>query len=530
MMKEEKTVYRTVGKENGKFVIKGEFNTKEKALDLANSLNEKYESQGLYYDWCEVKYKMGINMKIKDILDEIANESSTTQKMIILGKYKNDELLKRVLYLACSKRIKFYIKQIPEYKQAILTRGLVENVEALNLLTSRWLTGSDAIKHLASVLSLCELDDAYVIERIISKDLKINLGTTLINKVFKDLIEKTPYLGAVPFEISKARKIFEKGKFGISEKKSDGRYVNILIRGGEVELESRSGEATVLGDCLLTQELSQLEDCVLNGELVMTKNFDRFQSNGIIASIIDIQSKINIRTEAETNKKIEAFKKDKNISFEEALSLLRVEIWDILDVDEYFNASSNVNRIDRLNRLLTTIPENCKTIKTVEYKIVKSYEEAMAHFVELLERGEEGTVLKSFDGKWKNGKHPHQIKLKLEISLDLVIRGFNYGGVGTKNENVISSILCESSCGKLTANAQVMSEDVMEYVTNNQDELLGKIAELKCNGLSTNRNGGNSVLYPTFISVRPDKFIANSFDECVEIDSAAKGLTKKDTI
>jgi hypothetical protein len=45
---------------------------------------------------------------IKAIFDEIAAESSTNKKMEILGKYKDNELLKRVLYLANSKRIKFY--------------------------------------------------------------------------------------------------------------------------------------------------------------------------------------------------------------------------------------------------------------------------------------------------------------------------------------------------------------------------------------------------------------------------------------
>ena len=52
-------------------------------------------------------------MDIKGILDEIGNESSTKQKMVLLGKYKDNETLKRVLYLANSGRIKFYIKQIP---------------------------------------------------------------------------------------------------------------------------------------------------------------------------------------------------------------------------------------------------------------------------------------------------------------------------------------------------------------------------------------------------------------------------------
>jgi hypothetical protein len=52
---------------------------------------------------------------IRKIFNEIGTESSTKQKMVILGKYKDNQLLKDVLYLANSPRIKFFIKKIPTY-------------------------------------------------------------------------------------------------------------------------------------------------------------------------------------------------------------------------------------------------------------------------------------------------------------------------------------------------------------------------------------------------------------------------------
>ena len=54
-------------------------------------------------------------MTIKQIFDEIASTSGNNAKIEILGKYKDNELLKRVLYMANSKRVKFYLKQVPEY-------------------------------------------------------------------------------------------------------------------------------------------------------------------------------------------------------------------------------------------------------------------------------------------------------------------------------------------------------------------------------------------------------------------------------
>ena len=52
---EEIIKYRTVGREENGFVIKGEFDTQKEALDLANELNDKQSI--FYYDWCEVKIK-----------------------------------------------------------------------------------------------------------------------------------------------------------------------------------------------------------------------------------------------------------------------------------------------------------------------------------------------------------------------------------------------------------------------------------------------------------------------------------------
>jgi len=470
-------------------------------------------------------------MEIKKILDEIASESSTKLKEKILGSYADNKLLERVLYLAKSKRVKFYIKQIPEYTaDNDQPQNLEWALDGLDKLSTRYFTGHEATKWLQVLLSGISDDNAYVIIRIIEKDLKIGMGATIINKVFPSLVEKTPYMGCVPFDPDKAKNIFFDPKskkvtnlnLGISEIKADGRYCNVIVRGGEVELESRQGEPTILGECTLLTEFAKLDDCVLNGELVM-EGVPRHESNGIIMSLIDIHSKMDSRTKAESDKKIKAFEEE-HMTIEKALNLIKIKVWDILSVDDYFAKVSSIGRMDRLNKLINTITSDFTSIEIVEYKIVASYEEAIAHFVEALERGEEGTVLKSFDGVWKNGKPTYQIKMKVEFDLDLKIVGFNYGGVGTKNEFVISSVACESSCGKLTANAQGIKEAQMAFITENQDKLLGTIAKVKCNGLSSNKSGGNSVLYPVLKELRDDKLEANSFDECFEIDLGAKGL------
>ena len=138
-------------------------------------------------------------MKIKEILDEIAAISGKNDKLKALAKYKDNELLKRVIYLAHSPRIKFYIKQIPAYTPDNDGGETLEwALNGLKWISDRSYTGHEASEWLSTIMSGISIDDAYVIERIIDKNLKIGMDSG-INKVIPKLIEEPPYQGAKSF-------------------------------------------------------------------------------------------------------------------------------------------------------------------------------------------------------------------------------------------------------------------------------------------------------------------------------------------
>ena len=461
-------------------------------------------------------------MTIKQIFDEIAAEPGTNQKMVILGKYRDNKLLERVLYLANSKRVKFYIKQLPEYPMVLRGEmGLDSALDALNDLSTRKMTGHSAIGHLVHVLSSCTVDDAYIIERIIEKDCRLGMGTTNINKIFKGLIEDTPYMGAISFDEKKARAIFNDGKRAYSQIKMDGRYCNAIIRNGEVELESRQGEPTIVSGATFLQELADFPDCVLNGELTMD-GVSRYESNGIIASIISILSKKESRGPAETLKHIAKFQQ-KHGDFALALESIRFTVWDMITVDEYFDQKSTVPYHQRVVNYSTVLYDLKPTmITSVEMHDVANYEEAILRFQEALADGQEGTILKAIDGGWKDGKPNWQIKMKLEMDVDLRITGFNYGT--GKNANVISSVNAESEDGKVVTRPTGINEAMMQHITDNQDALLGTIVECKCSGLSKDSDGDYSLLHPVFKSLRDDKDTCDSLESIIAIENMVKGL------
>jgi DNA ligase-1 len=465
--------------------------------------------------------------EIKKILDEIASVSGKNDKRATLKKYADNELLKEVIYKAHSPRVKYYIKQIPEYtNKPSVMMDLATAMNNLSKLSDRELTGHDASEYLKEILECLHPDDAFVIEKIIGKNLKIGMDSGY-NDVIPDLIEETPYMGAKSYSEKLAKAIFKSGKGAISQIKMDGTYRNAIIQNGEVELVSRQGEVSILDGALFLKQLSQLPDCVLNGELTID-GYDRYEANGMVSSIMDIKKHAEERGEVLTNKKIAEFEKEHG-SFEEAINKMRYTVWDMITIEEYFNKKSTRPYNRRLEVLGIALDDESidelTMVSQVETRIVSDYTEAMSHFQDALARGLEGTILKAMDGEWKDGKPNWQVKMKLEMTIDLRITGLLYGNKGTKNEHVISRLQVESSCGLLKTQPSGMKEAEMKYVTENQESLLGTVVEIRCCGLSQDKTGEWSVLHPSVVEFRTDKNTCDSLESAQEIENMAKSLT-----
>ena len=59
----------------------------------------------------------------------------------------------------------------------------------------------------------------------------------------------------------------------------------------------------------------------------------------------------------------------------------------------------------------------------------------------------------------------------------------------------------------------VATASIGRLLKNHDDK---KIVVVKCNGVSTNRQGGTSLLFPNFLHIREDKLEANTLDEILK--------------
>lgn len=483
---------------------------------------------------------------VHKIIKEVRSDAGKKHKEKVLTDNNDNTLLFRVLEMAYSPFIRYGIKRIPEYTPATSpTLTLELALDELMRLANREVTGNTGIDHLSYILENSSLEDSELISLIIGGSLKMGCEVSTINKAFgKNSIKETPYQGAATYSASRVQKIIDdqcgldkdgnvKGVgFAISQLKMDGRFSNLTVDNGTTASESRQGLPAFLGESFSHYSFFEErfgEPLVLNGELIIAGyEQQRLIGNGIVSSLVSIGGKINEGDDVTKEK--EKFKKRFGESYEEMLTKLKIVIWDFIPLSIYLH-SDTWDEVDYLTRLLmieewvsSAKESGITNIEVVEWKKVRTVSEAFDHLLEQLALGNEGTILKSPSAFWKDGKPTYQVKMKLEMDLDLEVVAGNFGKKGTKNVNVISSLSVKSSCGSLVANAYGMNEDVMDWVTENIDDLIGTIITVKCNGISRNAKGGWSLFYPNVKQFRDDKTVANSLEECIEIEEAAKLL------
>ena len=141
--------------------------------------------------------------KVVEIITELRSISSRNEKEAILLANKDNEILKKVFYLAYDPSINFYIKSIPyednwkhgEYFEYDENEEFEIMFDVLETIYSRELTGNKAISFLVGVLSERSTEMQELVCNIVKKDLDCGIQTTTINKIWKGLITDPPYMG-----------------------------------------------------------------------------------------------------------------------------------------------------------------------------------------------------------------------------------------------------------------------------------------------------------------------------------------------
>jgi len=433
-------------------------------------------------------------MNLNKFFEDLASNNSRNYKLDLLKTNVNNETLRNVISLALDPFTNFYIRKIPAYtpNTTSVNLNLKDAFPWLYKLCNRLVTGNAAIDHLTELLEKVSADDAKVIERIISKDLKCGVSISTANAVWSGLIKEYPVMLCSGYE----QKLVDKIKFpAYAQLKMDGMRFNAIVKDGAVEYRSRNGkELNLLGN-LDDQFLKMADggDYVFDGELMVMFDgdhqfADRQTGNGIL-------NKANKGTISETE-----------------AGLIHATVWDMLPYVFFTDCYSDTpyaTRFAKLKTMVDKIKSKNKRVWLVTSNIVSTLEEATEIFEGYLAEGLEGIILKDGSGVWEDKRAKHQIKFKGELECDLKIVGVE---PHKKKPDWLGAIICESADGIVKVNVGSGFNDTHRKSYKEKD-LLGKIVAIKYNARIKNKAGEESLFLPVFVELREDKDIADNSKE-----------------
>lgn len=373
---------------------------------------------------------------ILDILNELDATSSRLKKEEIIEKHRDNVLFQRVLHLSMDPRLNFYINKTPTERFKSIDSQPTLN-DALDfaefVLNTRKLTGNAAKVEYATYLGSLPADDAIVFERVIKRDLRCGVKIPTVNKIFgDDWVYVHPVLLCDKQSDKSIARVFKSRKT-YCQLKSDGARATISVYEDKIVVHSRSGEVLDFKghfDYLLN--VPAAIGYVFDGELLVRSEkggaIDRKASNGIINKIHN------------------------NTASKSELDRVYLTAWDMIPLNEFVTKTKSSEDYEtRFEKNLTQfIEENPSDhMQLIESKIVKTWEEASAIISAWMLNGEEGGVLKTAEMRWENARSKDCVKVKAELTADLMVVGVELGRENKQFAGMLGALIAETSCGSL---------------------------------------------------------------------------------
>ena len=423
-------------------------------------------------------------LEVVSIIEELRNTSSTNEKKAILTKYEDKNDLKKLLELTYNPHKKYKITEksidLNDFDEngvdgyvcfgALLKKLSESNInDKLRQDTNKFLAFTDE-----------RIRDLY--KCVLLKDLKIGVNASTINKVWKGLIPTSetgvdikPML-ASKFDFDKS----PKGEFCVTEK-LDGIRCMAICKEDSIQLFSRQGKliegCVSIETTLMGMRMQVGRNFVLDGELLaMNCGYDTVYK--------------------ETTKRV----KNKN-EIKEGIYYMA---FDMLEMEE-FNQLKGIHKYhERLQKLL----DLDKLMGSMFVRIIRPLYigNDMDEVLELLKvykkLGAEGLMVNLMDAPYEFKRSKNILKVKVMQTADLRIVGFEEGQ--GRNAGKLGAILVDFKGNKVGVGSGFTDFD-REYIWKNQDQYLGKIAEIQYFEITKDKTGTESLRFPVWKHLRPDK-------------------------
>ncbi|MBN1074648.1 hypothetical protein DVV91_09875 [Clostridium botulinum] len=414
--------------------------------------------------------------EVINIINQIRNTSGTNDKISILKSNKDNETLCKILNYTydTNKQYGFSEKKLKELLESNNTfnttwKDCFEMFEALCTSNINDILRQNVI----SFISNKPLEEQDLLIKVLTKDLRCNISTKLINKAIPKLIPEFNIQQAYP--ISK-HPLKPNTWFALEEKLNGINCSNI-----NNDMISRQGKKFSNLNHIVS-ELHQLsfKGYYFNGELVRN-NIDNL-SNG--ENFRETTSIVNSDLEEKTN--------------------INFIVFDLVPLNEFYQGKSTLKYKERL-KLLKQLKQESKDKGLIHLDIPKIYYEGnnidvIDGYLDIATKEDKEGLMCIKDCQWKNKRHNGLLKIKKFMNSDCKIIGYEEGT--GKYKDMLGSFIIDYKGNKVNVGSGYNDEQRQE-MWNNREDYIGRILQVKFKEETQDKKTKLiSLQFPTFECIR----------------------------
>jgi DNA ligase-1 len=375
---------------------------------------------------------------------------------------------------------------LPEFPGFDTFRNLIEELKSAP-------AANDSLRSRANALvnsTINESDSAEDVElrkilmKILAKRMNIGIGAKLINKAIgKELIPDPSLMLASDDqkEITKWDKIY-------CEEKYDG--VRVIAVG------------TKKGFKFYTRAFNELDSSKLS--LIEKDLMKLLEGSNIVSEVFFDGELTDLNRKSVSGKVTQILKGTAPNDIDKGFLFNVFDVENALVLKEGKGRISFLKRRKELEHMFGLFPNSKGPVKLARQWIADTMDEVNGIYGTIIASGGEGVILKPADHVYECKRSKSWVKLKQIQDCDLRIIGW-YPGEG-KREGFIGGFICTDSSGTLEVKiGSGFTDKDLKILSENPDELMGRIAAVQYNEPITDKFGNRSLFLPRFIEIRDDK-------------------------
>ncbi len=414
--------------------------------------------------------------EIIEIFNQLVSTSGRNDKELILKKNKDNKLFKEILNFVYNPYILTGLSDKKINKRvALINDKVFNNIEEVMEYLKTNNSGRDSdISNIQHFINSRDKDEQVFLKQVFTKNLKVGITSSTINKVFGKFIPEFDVMLAKKYDEHKEK---VKGNFVVT-KKLDGNRIVVIKDNGIVKSFTRQGNQYE-GLEEIESDIKRLlmDNVVFDGELIADTE----------GSTHEIYTETTSKARSKGSNK----------------TGLVFHIFDILPLEDFQNGKSKDDCIVRKLKLSNVFVSNClphcKEVKPLYIGNDKSQIEVWKNYA--LEQGWEG-VMVNLDTPYVCKRTDTILKVKVMSTCDLKVIGFEEGT--GKNVGKLGALLVNYK-GFTVGVGSGFSDHDREYIWNHKDEYLENIVEIQYFEESKNQDGGLSLRFPVYKKLRTDK-------------------------